>query len=308
LPGRAKSTVFDVGFSHLSRLLVTASSDRTASVWNLRSGHREATLSGHENQVRRARFGANEDLVVTASRDGTARTWKVDTSGSRAVFAGHTEPVTAAVFLPGERLATASEDGSVRTWVAQLQPQLQPARTTPAPRPGRDPRASVTGSVVTLRIHVREVTLRGHRADVLSVEVSRDGSRVVTSSKDGDARIWDAQTGAKVAVLSGHTGTVYDASFSPNGRWVVTGGEATAALWDAATGERVYFLRGDGHPIRAAAFTSPTRIVTLGADGVRTHLCETCGGLDGLLTLAEQRLSATDRSLSTSERRLYLGG
>jgi WD40 repeat protein len=308
LPGRAKSTMFDVGFSHLSRLLVTASSDRTASVWNIRNGHRESTMPGHENQVRRARFGANEDLVVTASRDGTARTWKVDTGGLRAVFAGHTEPVTAAVFLPGDRLATGSEDGTVRTWVTQLQPQLQPAPSTPAPRPGRDPRATVKGSVVTLRIHGREVTLRGHHGDVLSVEVSRDGSRVVTASKDGDARIWDARTGTKLWVLSGHSDTVYDASFSPNGRWVVTGGPASAALWDATTGEWVYFLRGDGGPISAAAFSSPTRIVTSGDDGVRTHRCETCGGREALLALAERRLSVTHRTLSPTERRLYLGG
>ena len=152
----------------------------------------------HGNQVRRARFGDNEDSVLTASRDRTARTWKVDTGGPRATFAGHTETVTAAVFIPGDRIATASEDGTVRTWVAQLQPPLQPARSMPAPRRSIDPRATVTGSVVTLRIHGRVVTLEGHRDDVLSVEVSRDGSRVVTASKDGDARIWDARTGETV--------------------------------------------------------------------------------------------------------------
>jgi WD40 repeat protein len=307
-PGQDDSNVYDVDFSHTSRLLVVASSDGTARVFNVRTGQRESVMPLHGNQVRRARFGANEDSVVTASRDRTARTWKVDTGGPRAVFAGHTEPVTAAVFIPGDRVATASEDGTVRTWVAQLQPPLRPAGSTPAPRPGLDPRATVTGSVVTLRIHGRVVTLEGHRDDVLSVEVSRDGSRVVTASKDSDARIWDARTGELRFVLSGHFGTVFDASFSPNGRWVVTGGPTTAGLWDASNGERIFFLRGDGTPVRAAAFSSPTRIVVRGSDGVRSYVCELCGGLKALLELADRRLAATGRELSAAERATYVGG
>jgi hypothetical protein len=300
--------VFDVGFSRLSNQLVTASSDGTASVWNLRTALRRSIMPLHTTQVRRARFGANEDSALTASRDRTARTWKVSTGAPRAVFAGHTETVTAAVLTTGDLLATASEDGTVRTWVAQLQPPLVPARSTPAPRPSLDGRATVDGEVVSLRIHGRVVTLTGHKDDVLSVEVSRDGSLVVTASRDGDARIWDAHTGDLRAVLRGHGGTVFDASFSPNGRWVVTGGPSTAGLWDARTGDWVYFLQGHRGPVLAAAFSSPMRIVTRGRDGVRTYLCDTCGDLQQLLSVANRRLAATGRRLTPAERATFLGG
>ncbi len=79
-------------------------------------------------------------------------------------------------------------------------------------------------------------------------------------------------------------------------------------MWDTTSRERVYFLRGDGGPVRAAAFSSPTRIVTRGDDGVRAYVCDTCGGLEELLALAERRLAATDRELSAAERLRYLGG
>ena len=305
--GSDQSRVFDVGFSHTSRLVVTASSDGTARVWNVRSGRREAIMPLHGNQVRRARFGPNEDLVLTASRDRTARTWKVETGAPRAVFAGHDDTVTAAVLIPGDRLATASEDGTVRIWASLVQPDLLPASSTPAPPLSLDSRATVTGSVVSLRLGARPVTLAGHRDDVLSVEVSPDGSRAVTASVDGDARIWDTRTGETLHVLSGHSGTVNDASFSPTGRWVVTGGPTTAGLWDATTGERVYFLRGHNGPVRRAAFSSPTRIVTFGDDGVRAYVCDTCGDLAALLALAEHRLAQTDRELKPAERARYLG-
>ena len=227
----------------------------------------------------------------------------MDTSAPRAVFAGHDGSVEAAIFLPGSRLATGGEDGKVRTWVTQLQPSLRPAPGTTPPEPTQDPRATIDGKVVRLD---NGVTLRGHRDDVLSVEFSPDGRRVVTASKDGDARIWNARTG-RSKVLSGHGGTVFDASFSPDGTWVVTGGPSTAGLWLAATAECWYFLRGDGTPVRAAAFVSPRRIVTLGGDGVRSYFCNVCGGLTSLVALAEKRLAGTGRELTQGERLTYLG-
>jgi WD40 repeat protein len=165
----------------------------------------------------------------------------------------------------------------------------------------------VSGSTVTIEIDGRELTLRGHRDDVTSVEISRDGTRVVTASTDADARIWDARTGETLRVLVGHVGTVFDASFSPNGRWVVTGGPTAAALWDAVSGERIYFLQGHEGPVRTAAFDSPTRIVTRGDDGVRAYECDVCGDLETLLALAERRLSRTGGALSPAERARYLG-
>ena len=93
------------------------------------------------------------------------------------------------MFIAGDRIATASEDGTVRTWVSQLQPPLQLTRSIPAPHRTNDRRAKVEGSVVTLRMPWGVVTLEGHRDDVLSVEISRDNSRVVTASEDGDARL-----------------------------------------------------------------------------------------------------------------------
>jgi WD40 repeat protein len=140
-----------------------------------------------------------------------------------------------------------------------------------------------------------KVSLTGHRNDVLSVEVSRDNSRVVTASKDGDARLWDARTGETIWVIRGHGGTVFDASFSPNGRFVVTGGPTTAGVWDTVSRDRRYFLQGHTGPVRAAAFSSRTRIVTRGDDGVRTYVCDICGGLRSLVALAERRLRATGR-------------
>jgi WD40 repeat protein len=76
-------------------------------------------------------------------------------------------------------------------------------------------------------------TLKGHTGWVLSASFSPDGSRVVTGSWDGTARVWDAKTGAEVLTLKGHN-YVNSASFSPDGSRIVTGSnDSTAKVWDA---------------------------------------------------------------------------
>ena len=43
-----------------------------------------------------------------------------------------------------------------------------------------------------------------------SAAFSGDGKRVVTASDDNTARIWDAESGKEIAVLKGHTDSVYE--------------------------------------------------------------------------------------------------
>ena len=67
-----------------------------------------------------------------------------------------------------------------------------------------------------------------------SASFSPDGTRVVTASQDGTAKVWDAKTGTEALTLKGHTGWVGSASFSPDGTRIVTaGGDRTARVWDA---------------------------------------------------------------------------
>ena len=67
---------------------------------------------------------------------------------------------------------------------------------------------------------------------------------IATASGDRTVRLWDVNTGGPLRTLTGHTGWVRSAAFSPDGMTIVSGSyDRTARLWDAATGERAPHAR-----------------------------------------------------------------
>ncbi len=181
---------------------------------------------------------------------------------------------------------------------------LRPSRVAEAG--GR--RATVDGRKVIVRDlrTGRVIELIGHKYSVTSVHFDGTGKRLVTSSEDGDARIWNAKTGVSQPPLRGHFGIVNDASFSPDGRWVVTAGPFSGGLWRSNSSSIHAFLRNTDRPI-AARFASDTRIVTRARDGkVREWVCDYCGTLDDLIRLARARLARTGRTFTPEERREFL--
>ena len=79
-----------------------------------------------------------------------------------------------------------------------------------------------------------------HGDGLNTVEYSPDGTEILTASKDGTARLWDARTGAPIGEPLRHGGDVLKAVFSPDGRRVATASaDSTARVWDARTGESV---------------------------------------------------------------------
>jgi WD40 repeat protein len=75
-----------------------------------------------------------------------------------------------------------------------------------------------------------------HSNRVTHAMFSADGTRVVTSSADNTASVWDAATGQRLAGPFTHSAEVNTAVFSPDGRLVVTASQdKTARVWDALT-------------------------------------------------------------------------
>ncbi|MBK9755899.1 MAG: hypothetical protein IPO88_20840 [Nannocystis sp.] len=122
--------------------------------------------------------------------------------------------------------------------------------------------------------------LRGHTGSVVDAALSPDGTRVVTASTDGTARVWQVDGGGVPVVLRGHRGPVHSAAFSRDGTRIVTASaDGTARVWRADGSGTAVELPGpteradvgDYRHIRSASFSRDGERVLLlpVADGVR---------------------------------------
>ena len=229
--------------------------DGRPTAW-ARSGTRAtASLVGrmkHENGITDVEFDPTGDRIATASTDRTARVWAAKDGTSLSVLQGHDDTVVTVRFsADGRSLVTASTDGTARVWDVDDRPELRlVAMKGPAPptlvatSPDGRTTARAVGRTVVLTGPSGTRVLRQHRDDVDSVAFSPDGSRLVTGSRDHDAIVFDVATGTLLHVLRIHSGTVTDAQFSPDSRWIVTAGPRTVGLWSAATGKFDEILNG----------------------------------------------------------------
>ncbi len=301
-------------FSPDGRLVVTAGDDGTAQILTVQG--RRLHVLPHPAPVRSATFTTSGSRVITDDSEGTLRVWDAST-GKLVGLARNVSRGPLAVSRDGRLLVAPTLHGSLGVWsISDLERARLFKRGGPYTAAAFSPdgqliaAAGETGLTRLLDARTGAVmgVLRGHTDTVTGVNFNDDGSLLVTSSRDHDARIWDLATG-KSTVLSGHFGPVLGASFSPDGRWVVTAGPTSAGLWAVSTGDRIAFLVGDTNQLTSASFSpDSSRILTASLDKTaRIYVCDLCGGFGELVAAADARLAAISGPLTPAARERFLG-
>jgi F-box and WD-40 domain protein CDC4 len=147
-------------------------------------------------------------FLAVGSSGGGLSLWNLSSNVKVSDLIGHTETIRCLRLLKDGRLVSAGRDNTLRIWSTNFESSDKEA----------------------------ELTLDGHTdtiRDFATYQTSEGNERIISTSCDTTARVWDPSSGICLHVLSGHTSKLFVVTCSQDGKHAATGGmNGEIKVWD----------------------------------------------------------------------------
>ena len=196
--------------------LLTNKREPTMKIFEVATGEvvKDFKLREGSNDCFSVAYSPDGKYVLSGGDKGKITLWNTSSGKSiKTVVGGKSflsDVVRAVSFSPdGQYVLSGGGDNSVRLWNAK--------------------------SLTQIKKFVGHTGING----IWSVAFSPDGKYALSGGFDSQVKIWDLASGSQWKDLVGHTSNGATAKFFPDGKYVVSAGDASTRIWDVATGEEV---------------------------------------------------------------------
>ncbi|TMW60076.1 hypothetical protein Poli38472_000118 [Pythium oligandrum] len=217
--------VFATRWSKSSAYLLSASFDKTVSIWDSATQSKKQQVKLHDEPILDASW-KDDATFATCSADKRICITRVGEAQADLVLRGHKDAINSVKWDPsGRLLASCSDDYTVKIW--------DPARAAAlmdngSAGPEADGSSSETGgNSKNMFLH----SFEEHTKEVYTFRWSRTGPgsalpngplTLASASFDTTVKLWDIETGTCTRTFE-HQSPVYGVAYSPNGEFLASG-------------------------------------------------------------------------------------
>lgn len=236
-----EGNVLSANYSPDGKRIVTVSEDRTAKVWDAKTGKELLAFKGHADGLTSAEFSPDGNRLLIVSKDGTAKVWDANSGQQVSSLGGEGLSLSEAVWSPdGKRIGTADKKEGAQLWDAESGAKI----------------SVMTGQLGAMR----------------SIRFSQDGNRCLALCADNSIRVWNSQN-ESVVTFPVQDQAIESANFALNGELILIELRYKIILWDCAQSKEILELGS------VSAYQNLSAAVSM--DGKHAAVLDGGNGLNG---------------------------
>lgn len=237
--------------------LYSCSADSTLAIWDVENGTRLKKLNGHSSVVNSCHVSrTGTPLIVSGADDGTVKVWDVRARRCVKTFEHLYQFLAVSFDHNTQRVFAGCLDNSIR--------------------------------VYNMVNDKEEMVLNGHKDSITGIDVSSDGSYLLSNGMDQTVRIWDicpylvSGNSREVAALTGATHNfeknLLRARWGPQGKLCAAGSaDRNVYVWDVNSREVLYKLPGHKGSVNEVCFHPTKSVIASASSDKQVYMGELLG-------------------------------
>jgi WD40 repeat protein len=272
--------------------LLASGGFRTVKLWRKPEPVKALDFAGLESKVRSLATSSDGKWAAIGEENGKIRIFEVATGKVAKTLEGHSGPATGVAFsADGTKLVSGSQDKTFRVWSVADQKELAKVET-PAPvnavalvAEGKTVATGGEDNIIRLYALPESTPeeapkplfeLTGHGGPITSLAaIGNKGEKLLSGSKDGSLRTWDAVAGKADKTMS-HGAPIESVAVRADGnRFVSVSSNNTARIWNAEDQKQIAEVKGDLRAtLKAAELTRAVALAKKHVDLAKADLAE----------------------------------